>query len=140
MSLVRSCMHARTHTHTHASASTHTCLLSNSWIWSLALTYSQFGTVERIRVYPASFLTRVVDTKSFHPSAPSQSPVPRYHLLMARCVCLPIYPPCSGSGADADIVVSSARAYISAINKLLGYRDEHVAAASAASQEKAVVA
>ena len=34
---------------------------------------------------------------------------------------------CSGSGADDDIVVSSARAYISAINKMLGFHESRKA-------------
>lgn len=36
-------------------------------------------------------------------------------------------------GADEDIVVSSARAYISAINKILGFQSPAAAAAAAAS-------
>lgn len=44
----------------------------------------------------------------------------------------------SGSGADEDIVVSSARAYISAVNKLLGFRDSAAAMASRQEQTQQV--
>lgn len=43
----------------------------------------------------------------------------------------------SGSGADEDIVVSSARAYVSALNKMIGYISANQAAASASSASSA---
>lgn len=43
---------------------------------------------------------------------------------------------CSGGGAGMDIVVSSVRAYVNALNKMLGFRSASAKRSTAVQSEK----
>lgn len=43
---------------------------------------------------------------------------------------------CSGGGAGMDIVVSSVRAYVNALNKMLGFRSSSAKRSTAVQSEK----
>lgn len=57
--------------------------------------------------------------------------------LVNKCVFdIVTFASCSGSGAGMDIVVSSVRAYVNALNKMLGFRSASAKRSTVVQSEK----